>query len=245
LLRPRTGRLLLALGAMFLFVVVLVVVVGEVWVRPTVEDEIADGLVTEFGLDEPPGVEVDGFPLVLKAAQERLDGIDISVEGQVFEGLRVESVDLHIDDVRFKTSELLKGGGTVTISGGDGTAAIMDDDLTQYLVTAQNLPVDVQFRAGAVRVAGSVSVSGITADASVSGQLVLDGSLLRFTPTTVDLGSLADSVVDVAQVEAMVRRQFSFTAPVPRLRGVQLQGVAIGDGEATIDAVFESLTVAY
>jgi hypothetical protein len=242
--RPRTGRLLLALAAMLLFVLLVVVVVGELAVRPRVEDEIAKGLVSEFALDEPPGVQVNGFPLVLKAAQERLDGIDIAVDGQTFEGLRVEAVDLHIDEVRFKTSELLGGGGTIVISGGAGSAEIVDEDLTQYLVTVQNLPVDVAFEAGAVRVSGSVSVSGITADASVVGTLALDGDVLRFTPTTVDLGSLVGTV-DVAQVEAIVRQQFAFTAPVPQLQGVELRAVTIGDGQAIIDAEFQTLTVAY
>src|SRR5512134_3759967 len=111
--RPRTGRLLLALAGMVLFVLVVIVVIGEVFVRPTVENEIAKGLTREFDLAADPDVQVDGFPLVLRALQERLDGIDISVDGQSFEGMRVEVVDLHIDDVRFKTSELINGGGTV------------------------------------------------------------------------------------------------------------------------------------
>ena len=241
--RPRAGRLLLALAAMVLFVVVVVVVIGEVFVRPMVEDQIAKGLTREFGLAADPVVEVEGFPLVLLALQEHLDGIDISVDGQLFEGMRVEAVDLHIDEVRFTTSELLKGGGTVFISGGDGSAVIADTDLSAYLVSS-GLPVDVRFEGGIVRVSGVVSVSGVTAEASVTGALVLDGDVLRFTPVTVDLGSLA-TTVDVAEAEAIVRRHFTFTAPVPRLQGVQLTEVAIGDGSATIGAVFESLAVAY
>jgi hypothetical protein len=228
---------------MVVFVLVAMVVIGEVFVRPSVEDEIAKGVMREFGLVSAPDVKVEGFPLVLRALQERLDGIDISVDGQTFEGMRVEEVDLHIEDVRFKTSELLDGGGTVVISGGDGRAVISEADLSDYLVRS-NLPVDVRFEGGTVRVSGSVAVSGITADASVTGNLVLAGDVLQFTPTTVDLGSLETSV-DVAQVESIVRRQFTFTAPVPRLRGVELTDVVIGDGSATVAAVFESLAVAY
>jgi hypothetical protein len=241
--RSRTGRLLLALAAMVLFVIVVVVVVGEVWVRPTVEDQIAKGVAREFDLSVEPDVQVKGFPLVLRALQERLDGVDVSVEDQVFEGLRVRAVDLHIDEVRFTSSELLRGSGTVVISGGDGQADILDDDLTEYLV-GTGLAVDVRFEGGTVRVTGPVTVAGITANASVVGTLALDGDVLRFTPTTVDVGSIAGAL-DVAAVEAVVRQQFRFTAPVPQLQGVTLTEVSIGDGNASVDAVFDSLAVDY
>jgi hypothetical protein len=241
--RPRTARILLAVGGVLVLLLIVIVVVGEVVVRPAVEDEIARGLAREFMLDDEPDVEVEGFPFVLRAVQEHLDGIDISVAGQVFEGMRVEDVGLHIDDVRFDTSELLDGSGTVLISGGDGRAVVSDHDLTAYLVST-NLPVRVEFERGTVRVSGAVAVSGITADASVSGELVLDGAVLRFTPTAVDAGSIGGGV-DVAEVESALRRHFTFTAPVPQLAGVQLTDVEIGDGTATIGAVFGSLAVAY
>jgi hypothetical protein len=241
--RPTTRRVLLAGLALLVLLVVGVVVVGEVWVRPTVEDEIAKGLVSELDLAAKPDVHLDGFPLVLRALQQRLDGIDVSVRDEVFEGLRVRQVELHIDDIRFDTSELLRGTGTIAVSGGDGRAEIADTDLSSYLQST-GLPVDVEFTAGSVRVSGRVTVSGVTADASVTGDLVLEANLLRFTPETVDVESVATSV-DVATIESIVRRQFAFTAPVPQLEGVRLVAVEIGDGVATIDARFESLTVDY
>jgi hypothetical protein len=180
---------------------------------------------------------------VLRTLEERLDGIDLSIDGQVFEGLRVASVDLHIDEVRFKRSELLRGTGTVVISGGDGRAGVADVDLSAYLASV-GLPIEVRFDQGAVRVSGSVKVAGITAAASVTGDLVLADQLLRFTPTAVDVASLPPSV-DAAAAEAAVRQQFAFTAPVPKLQGVRLTAVGVGDGEAFIGAVFDSLVVSY
>jgi hypothetical protein len=241
--RTRIGRLLMALALVLVFVVVVVVIVGELIVRPRVEDEIAKGLTSELELTETPDVHVEGFPLVLHALQEKLDGIDISIDGQVFEGLRVQAVELHIEEVRFASSELLRGTGTVVIVGGDGRADVADADLTAYLASV-GLPADVRFDGGMITVAGIVEVEGTGVPASVSGELVYDGARLRFTPTTVDAESVGAGV-DLAAVEASARQQFAFTAPVPVLRGVQLTDVQVGDGIASIGAVFDSLTFEY
>lgn len=241
--RSRTGRLLLALALMVLFVVGVVIVVGEVWVRPAVEDRIAEGIVDELGLTQEPDVKVRGFPLVLRALQEKLDGIDVSAEGEVFEGLRVESVELRIDNVAFETGELLRGNGTVRISGGDGRAEIVDDDLTAYLAS-MGLLANVEFRSGSVRVSGPISFAGVSTEVATTGTLGLTGDTMTFVPTGVELGGLS-AVVDRAAAESIVRTHFTFQAPVPELRGVQLVAVRVGDGVATIDATFDALDVTY
>ena len=102
-------------------------------------------------------MQVNGFPLVLHTLQEHLDGIDISIDDQVFEGLRVATVDLHVDEVRFASSELLRGTGTVVIAGGDGRAEVADVDLSRYLAGV-GLPVDVRFDGGVIHVSGTVAV---------------------------------------------------------------------------------------
>jgi hypothetical protein len=232
-----------ALALMVLFVIGVIIVVGEVWVRPAVEDRIAEGIVDELGLTATPDVQVRGFPLVLRALQERLDGIDVTAEGQVFEGLRVESVELRIDDVAFTTGEILRGDGTVRISGGDGTAEILDEDLSTYL-TSIGLDANVEFISGAVRVSGPISFAGVSTDVSTTGTLGLTGDTLTFVPTDVDLRGLSD-VVDTAAATSLVRTHFTFQAPVPDLHGVQLVAVRVGDGVATIDATFDALDVTY
>ena len=241
--RSRTGRLLVVLALMVLFVIGVVIVVGEVWVRPAVEDRIAEGIVDELGLTATPDVQVRGFPLVLRALQERLDGIDVTADGQVFEGLRVESVELRIDDVAFTTGEILRGDGTVRISGGDGTAEILDDDVSAYLASI-GLDANVEFISGAVRVSGPISFAGVSADVSTTGTLGLTGDTLSFVPTVVDLGGLSD-VGDTAAATSLVRTHFTFQTPVPDLRGVQLVAVRVGVGVATIDATFDALDVTY
>jgi hypothetical protein len=236
-------RLLVVVTATLVVLLVVVVLVGEFWLRPAVEDRIAQGVADELDLAEVPHVEVKGFPLVLRAAQGGLDGIEISVEDEVFRGLRVRSVDLHIDDVEFKTAELLRRHGTIVISGGGGRADITDSDLTSYL-RANGWAVDVHFVAGSITVAGTVVVSGITTEASVAGELALDGDVLRFEPKVVEVQSI-DASLDVSVVEALVRQQFAFTAPVPVLEGVRLDAVQIGDGMASIEASFGTLAVEY
>jgi len=241
--RSRTGRLLIALGLMLVFVIAMVVVIGEMFIRPEAEEQIAKALVDELGLVEPPEVDVRGFPLVLRAVQERLDGIDVTVEGEVFEGMRVEVVELRIDDVSFDTGELLRGSGTLEIGGGGGTARITDDDVTEYLV-ANGLPATVEFAPGTVGVSGQVTVGGVTADASVSGELALTGNRLRFTPIDVRADAFGQ-IASLASLEAAVRQHFTFEVPVPQLDGVQLTAVAIDDGTASISAAVAPRTVAY
>lgn len=241
--RSRTGRLIVALLLMLLFVLGVVVLVVEMWVKPAVEREIADGVADELALSTRPDVSIRGFPLALHALRESVEGLDISVDGEEFEGLRVEQVELHVDEVVFSSNELLGGGGTIEVAGGDGTATITDDDLTDYL-TGTGLPIAVRFEQGAVRATGTVSVAGISADASVEGELVLAGDVLRFTPTTVDASAFT-SVADVGAVESEVIRQFTFQTPVPVLEGVTLTEVRVGDGVATIGATFGFLAITY
>lgn len=241
--RSRTGRLLVALLLMFVFVLGVVVLVVEMWVKPAVEREIADGVADELALSTRPDVSIRGFPLALNALRESVDGLDISVDGEEFEGLRVEQVELQVDEVAFSSNELLGGGGTIEVAGGDGTATITDDDLTDYLA-GTGVPIVVRFEQGAVRATGTVTVAGISADASVEGELVLAGDVLRFTPTTVDASAFT-SVADVGAVEDEVIRQFTFQTPVPVLQGVTLTEARIGDGVATIGATFGFLAITY
>lgn len=241
--RSRTGRLVIALALMFLFVVGVVVVVGETVVRSEVEDQIANALDDELGLTEAPDVDVRGFPLVLRALQQRLDRIDVTVEGEVFEGMRVESVELRIEDVSFDTGELLRGSGTLRIGGGDGSATVTDVDVSDYLASI-GLVARVEFAPGSVRVAGPVTVAGVTGDAAVTGELALVGDVLRFTPTTVQATAFGQRV-DIPEVEDAVRQHFTFQVPVPELEGVRLAGVELGEGTASVSATVAGRTVEY
>lgn len=241
--RSRTGRLVIALALLLLAGVVLVGLIGEVVVRPEVEDQIADALVDELGLADPPEVEVRGFPLMLRALQERVDRIDVTVDGGVFEGMRVESVELRIEDVSFDTVELLRGSGTMRMAGGHGNATVTDVDVSAYLASI-GLVATVEFAPGTVRVSGPVTVAGVTADASVTGELALVGDVLRFTPTAVQAAALGQAV-EIPTVEDAVRRHFAFEVPVPELRGVRLAGVELGEGTASISATIAARVVAY
>lgn len=228
---------------MLVFVLGVVIVVGEVWVRPAVEDQIAEGIVDELGLTSTPEVTVRGFPLVLQAARENLAGIDVVAKGEVFEGLRVDRMELRIDNVSFETGDLLRQSGTVRISGGDGSADITAEDLTAYL-SSIGLNATVAFDSGTVRVSGPVSVAGTSTEVTTGGTLGLTGDKLTFVPTEIDLGELA-GVIDPAVADSLVRSHFTFEAPVPDLHGVRLIAVRVGDGVASIDAQFDALDVSY
>jgi hypothetical protein len=238
--RRRRRRLLVALALLCVLFAAGVVALGEIVLRPTAERRIAEGLADELGLARRPSVHVDGFPIVLDALRQRVDGVDVDIAGETFSGLRVEQLSVHIRRVSFRTGEVLGGSGTIRVAGGDGEALITDADISAYLERA-GVPVRVRFSPGRVTVTGTLTVAGSTATVSVSGPLELTGDTLRFTPSSLDLGPLAG----IAGAGALAATQLGFTAPVPDLEGVRPTTVTVRDGVAAVAASLESLELRY
>ena len=238
--RSARRHLLLGLVTLAVFLVGGVVAVGEITLRPVVEGRIAAALVEQFGLTREPSVHVRGAPLVLAVAKQRIDGVDLEIVGEQFDGLRVDRIEVRAGRVSFSTADLVRGSGVVRIDEGEGKAVVTEADLTSYL-HSQGVPGQFKLTDGVLEASGDISLAGLSTTVSVSGPIVLDGQTLRFTPTAFDLGAFAG--VDGAAAAAAAA--FGFTAPLPRLEGVRPQRVAVGDGRLDVGAVVDSLAIRY
>jgi hypothetical protein len=222
-------RWLLRIGIVLALLVVIVLVAGEVVLRPIVERQVASDIARRYALAEQPSVSLKGRPFIVRALQGRLDGATVAVAGYETRGLRVAAADLDADDVRFGLGAVLRGEPDVTAERVEATVTITDDDFNRYL-RSQGVALEVRVTAGSATASGAVDVGGVSTSGTASGSLTLTGGALRFEPSDLEVTGSPSLALDD------LRAAFAFVLPVPEVAGLRVTGVRLGDGEATFTA---------
>jgi hypothetical protein len=235
-----TRRVLVGFAALLVLFVVGVLLLGELLLRPAVERQVADSLASQFDLADRPSVSLGGFPIVVDLAGQQARDVRIGIRGETFSGLRVEAIDVRLEQVSFSLGDVVGGSGEFHVVGGDGAAVITAADLTDYLRT-QGLPIEVSVEDGSVGVRGRITVAGVSAAVSANGRLEVVDNELRFSALAFDLGPLSG----LAEAAAVAARTLGFTAPLPDLEGIRLTDLTLGDGRIEVAAHVEELTVRY
>lgn len=233
--RSRTPRLL---GAAVI-AVAIIVGLGEWPLRGIVERQIATGVRSEFELTDRPEVLISGKPFIASVVRQELQQIAVTVRGEVFEGLQVETLRVTLAPVDFALADLVRGKGTAQVGGGTGVAIITDGAINDYLRNVAGLPLRVRFTDGAAVVDATLTIAGMTAAASATGLVSIDGTLLRFTPTAVNPGPFGA----VPGGEELVLQQLGFTTPLPELTAITLRSVRLTSGSAEVLATFDKFEV--
>jgi hypothetical protein len=221
-------RWLLRIGIVLALILAIVVVAGEVVLRPIVERRVASDIARRYALTETPSVSLRGGPFVVRAIQGRLDGASIGVTDYEARGLRLAEAQLDADDVRFSLGPVLRGDPDVTADRVEARVTVTDADFSSYLAE-RGLDLAVRVTPGVATASGSVDVGGVTASGVASGSLTLAAGTLRFVPSRVDLTGGGPAGADL-------QGAFAFDLPVPEVAGVRVTGVQLGDGEATFTA---------
>lgn len=113
-----------ALQRLGILVVILAVLFASanVLAERVAEDLVADGAVREFALAERPAVDLNGFPILLRALRGDLPDVRFTVRDLVAEDLRIRSLTVSLRALRGKGSLF---GGPYAIEVGDGTADVL------------------------------------------------------------------------------------------------------------------------
>jgi hypothetical protein len=194
-------------GLIVSLVVLLAMAAGADFIaRGVAEERIAERVQRSLELDARPKVDIGGWPFLLSAFNGTIPRLEIASTDVSRRGITLNQVTLHLVDLRFDVSELIREDGRVRISGGDGKATMSDDELTD-LLQRRGAPVAVRF----VDDRTLVSASGV---GEVAGNVSLDGG---------DLVVSAD------------RLPRSYSISLPRLgRRIEYRSLAIADDRARL-----------
>jgi len=158
----------------FLVLAILVLAIGaDLFVKTLAERAVATELTSELELEETPDVSIDSFPFLVAFVRGRLESMTISSNDVVAGRLNLSEVVLTLDDMTFDTGDVISGDvDQISISGGEGEAALEEADLNQAL---RDEDVQTQARLSP----GTVTIE--TDAGSVEGQLDIDEDGLTVT----------------------------------------------------------------
>ena len=154
-----------------ILIVVVLLFIGDVWVRGKVEGRLASGLQESLGSSGDIEVSFGGFPFVFRALSGNIPAATVRTERLTRDGLRFTDITMTLRNIRFSLTKVLAGDlRAIKVGTGDGRAAIDTDALTKALArSGSQVDVDV---ADEIRV--SVGGASGTAEVSIAGnELVL------------------------------------------------------------------------
>ncbi len=197
----------LVVSLLFLAVVALA---GDFGARFLVERAVAAELASSFGLGERPSVDISGFPFILRLLDGSFPTVEAEADNPSASDLQLDNVVLTLVDVRFDPQQVLQGSPEqVRTAGGDGTATLSDDSVTQSL-RDQGADASVTFgegevvvKAGGGRAGGDVALEEgrlvVSSQAGFSAAIPLPtlGGHVDYASLTVGNGS-AELALDVA-----------------------------------------------
>jgi len=156
-----------------LLLLVVLALAGDAFARSYAERRAAGQVQSSLELDDEPAVELEGWPFLLKALGGSFPSVSVEAPSLRARGVRLEDVDVTLEDVRFELKDLLAGSADgVRAESGRGSAALTSDALGTVAVR-QGFEGDVALENGRVL----VSVPQLPGE-EAQGELALDGNHL-------------------------------------------------------------------
>jgi hypothetical protein len=225
-----------ALLILLLVLAVLLVVVDRVGVA-IAEDRVAEGIAEEAGLDDPPVVDVVGFPVVDEAVRGRYDEVRIAFTAADLGQPEGTEADVVLRGVEVPLGDLLDGAvQRVPVERIDGTATL------SYQLLAAQLGGDtrVERDGDGLRITRTVEVLGREVPLTASGDVTLDGSDL-----VVDVEKAAGAGVEVPDIvidRAADLLDLLYTVP-PLPFGLRLTDVRPADEGVVVDVAAKDTVI--
>jgi hypothetical protein len=225
-----------ALLILLLVLAVLLVVVDRVGVA-IAEDRVAEGIAEEAGLDDPPVVDVVGFPVVDEAVRGRYDEVRIAFTAADLGQPEGTEADVVLRGVEVPLGALLDGAvQRVPVERIDGTATL------SYQLLAAQLGGDtrVERDGDGLRITRTVEVLGRGVPLTASGDVTLDGSDL-----VVDVEKAAGAGVEVPDIvidRAADLLDLRYTVP-PLPFGLRLTDVRPADEGVVVDVAAKDTVI--
>jgi hypothetical protein len=195
------------------------------------------------GLRDDPSVRFRGFPFVTQAIRGKFRAIDVTVRDVVREGVTIDRIDAHLEDVEVHLGQALKGRvSAVPVREGEATVRLAYGDLASFLGRKPgNIRLDVMGGKLVVRStfgipgAGQVEVEG-TPSVKVSG------TALRVTVAGMHTVTSPNRLTPGLAAQAGTRS--SFTIPLGDLPfGIEIESARLTDEAFVVTASARGLVV--
>jgi hypothetical protein len=207
---------------------------GDRIARPRIERKVAQQLVRDYGLPTAPVVHLLGSPFLVKAAAGSIDRVTVKMGRFTSEGLTVDSASVVADGLIFTPREAMRGSGPITADSVRAIVRITTKDLSAYL-QARGIPLTLTVAGDVATVTGSVSAFGVTARGTATGDIVLAGNSLTFSPTDVTIEGVSAKIAN-----AIAKAGLGFSVPIPRVAGMTITSVRVVGGQLECEAVAEN-----
>lgn len=207
--------------ALITVAVLVAVLVGlDVGARLFAQDWVAGQLEESLGLSREPSVEFGGFAFLPGLISGDIPSVRTSGRTFVADGIEFDEVTLDLRRVSYSPGRLiLRAAGTIHAREGDGFVTMTDQQLTDAF-RSQDIPAEVRFEDGVVRVSAQGLPGSVGAHVSIeNGHLVLRPADIPLPLSfTLDLPEFIDGLTytDVQIQQARGRLDFS-------LRDVQFE----------------------
>lgn len=200
---------------------------------------------------EEAGVDLGGFPFIPRFLRGRLNDVSITVQGASGRGgLRVQSIDVRMDELRFIPGELFALARSsfstrtkVTATQPFGIQELAEQDLEDFLRRTIPLVGDVRIKGSGVEVRFFK-----TAALLARAEQPTDDNLTkpaRYLPTIVD-GRLGLTLIGVSQIPPIARdeaRRLEGLLDLPKVPGGLQSDVSLRDAVIVIEAQGSTVTV--
>ncbi|MFA5788100.1 MAG: DUF2993 domain-containing protein, partial [Actinomycetota bacterium] len=196
------------------------------------ERQIALAAQEKFELDDPPKVNVRGFPFLTQALDGRFDQIDLEARTAQFEGLTLERffVSLYVVTVDPKGLAMVKKVDRVKVDLGRVRVEVSEGPFNDYL-SKSHTGIEVRFVENGFEASSTVEVAGTKIPLEIRGTVTLVGDALSFKATEIRSGG--KDAPGAIQEQAL--RRFTFTQRMPRLpANITLTGLEISQGSLAV-----------
>jgi hypothetical protein len=161
----------------FLFIVIVLLVIGDFALRSFAEERMADAVEAALEIPADAEVSVDAFPFVVSTFQGRYPGVTVEAEDVGEGSVRLSRLQLEFSDVEFSLGNLLSGDERrVRLGAGEGEALVSERDLNRAL-RREGVSARIDFHPG-----GRLEV--LSVDRTVAGvaDLTVEASDLIVSP---------------------------------------------------------------
>ncbi|MGP3983441.1 LmeA family phospholipid-binding protein [Streptomyces sp. KR80] len=195
------------------------------------EDEAAEKLRSSQNLSGSPQVSIKGFPFLTQVADQRLDEVDVTLDGITAsaggQGIRVTEMNARLLDVRLENNF-----SSATATSASGSVRISYRDLSSAAPPGLTIGYAGE-KAGQGRVKITGEFPGGISGTAISAVSVAEGDTIRVRADDIEApGS------DIALVRRAIRKLIDYDRDISGLP----QGLALDTVEATRSGVDISVT---
>jgi hypothetical protein len=140
-----------------LLLVAAILVAADVGLRAYAERRVARASASALDLSPAPSVGIGGFPFIVHAVSGSFSGVSLIEDRASIRGIPIESMVLRADEAHVSPTSLLRGTGTIRLSGVTSTFRANGADLGALLRQAgHELPIRISGSRVSVTVLGRV-----------------------------------------------------------------------------------------